>query len=247
MAQSGKLPHEVRTTKFTVTDVDTSKAFYALIGLREVNRFEAAGLVEPFMAFDEESGRMGLLAFADPETIEKTSLPVSVLSVPDLDAVLARFEAANQPIQEFSGDATGGVRIAIARDPSGNAIELVEQAGPPRVAGARLIVKDRAATEEFFVRVFGVEPGQRIQTDTFDEVFFDFDGGMFVALFEPKDEEQAMFPRSEQPVVAIYSADFDAVRARVKAGGLRIREFGAGMFLADDPSGNVVEVVRLAQ
>ncbi len=41
-------------------------------------------------------------------------------------------------------------------------------------------------------------------------------------------------------------ADFDAVRERVKAGGLRTREFGAGMFLADDPSGNVVEVVRLA-
>lgn len=69
---------------------------------------------------------------------------------------------------------------------------------------------------------------------------------MFVALFEPKDKEQAIFPRSEQPVVAIYSADFDAVQERIKAEGLRIREFGAGMFLADDPSGNVVEVVRLA-
>ena len=124
--------------------------------------------------------------------------------------------------------------------------EMVEQDGPPQVAGARLIVDDRAATEAFFVRVFGIEPGQRIQTDTFDEVLFDFDGGMFVALFEPKDKEQAIFPRSEQPVVAIYSADFDAVRKRVKAEGLRIREFGAGMFLADDPSGNVVEVVRLA-
>lgn len=40
--------------------------------------------------------------------------------------------------------------------------EMVEQDGPPRVAGARLIVDDRAATEAFFVRVFGIEPGQRI-------------------------------------------------------------------------------------
>jgi len=245
-AQSRTSPHEVRTTKFTITDVETSKAFYELIGLREVNRFEAAGLVEPFMAFDEEGGRMGLLAFADPETIEKTSLPVSVLTVPDLDPVLGRFEAANQPIREFSSDATGGVRIAIARDPSGNAIELVEQDGPPRVAGARLIVDDRVASEEFFVRLFGVEPGRRIQTDTFDEVFFDFGGGMFVALYEPKDEAQATFPRSEEPVVAIYSTDFDAVRERVKTEGLRLREFGQGMFLATDPSGNVVEVVRQA-
>lgn len=247
-AQDAEVPHQVRTTKFTITDVDASTAFYEdLIGLREVNRFETTGLVEPFMAFDEEGGRIGLLAFAEPETIEKTALPVSVLSVPDLDPVLARFEAANAPIQEFSGDVTGGLRIAIARDPSGNAIEIVEQDGPPSVGGARLIVKDLAATEEFFVRVFGVEPGQRIQTDSFDEVLFDFAGGMFVALFEPTDAQQAMFPRSEQPVVAIYSADFDAVKERVKAGGLRIREFGAGMFLADDPSGNVVEVVRLAQ
>ena len=45
-------------------------------------------------------------------------------------------------------------------------------------------------------------------------------------------------------MVAIYSTEFDAVLDRVKAGGLRLREFGAGMFLANDPSGNVVEVVR---
>ena len=48
---------------------------YELIGMTEVNRFEAAGLVEPFMAFDEEGGRMGLLAFAEPEVIEKSPLP----------------------------------------------------------------------------------------------------------------------------------------------------------------------------
>lgn len=244
-AQGGTVPHQVRTTKFTITDVDTSKAFYeGLVGLTEVNRYEAGGLVEPFMGFSAAGGRIGLLHFAEQETIEKSALPVSVLTVPDLDPVIARFTAAHHPVQEYSGDATGGVRIAIARDPSGNAIEIVEQDGPPRVAGARLIVADRAASEAFFVRVFGVKPGQRIQTDTFDEVFFDFDGGMFVALYEPKDKDQAAFPRSEQPVVAIYSSDFDAVRERVRAGGLRVREFGAGMFLANDPSGNVVEVVR---
>ena len=60
------------------------------------------------------------------------------------------------------------------------------------------------------------------------------------------DAVEAAFPRSDQPVVAIYTRDFDGVLERVKAGGLRVREFGTGMFLADDPSGNVVEVVRLA-
>ena len=42
--------------------------------------------------------------------------------------LLARFEAANHPYQEYSAEMTGSVRLAIARDPSGNAIEIVERA-----------------------------------------------------------------------------------------------------------------------
>ncbi len=71
----------------------------------------------------------------------------------------------------------------------------------------------------------------------------DVGGELFVALFEPKGA--APLPKSEHPVVAIYSAEFDAVLERVKAGGLGQREFGKGMFLANDPSGNVVEIVRM--
>ncbi len=104
---------------------------------------------------------------------------------------------------------------------------------------------DRQKEEEFFVRIFGetgVAPGQRFETEAFDEVLMDFGGGMFVALFEPKGV--APLPKSEHPVVAIYSTEFDAVLQRVKAEGLGLREFGTGMFLATAPSGNVVEVVR---
>ena len=79
-------------------------------------------------------------------------------------------------------------------------------------------------------------------TESFDEVFFDFGDGKFVALYEPKGE--APLPKSENPVVAIYSSAFDVVLERVKAGGLGLKEYGSGMFLANDPSGNVVEVVR---
>ena len=243
VAQNGALPHMVRTTKFTIDDVESSTAFYEnLVGMKELDRFVAEGrLVEPFMGWGE-GGRMGLLAYVEKETVEKSPYPVSVLFVPDLDAVARRFEQAQYPIQLLSGEDTGGVRLGIARDPSGNAIELVEREGPPAVGGARLIVDDRAQAEEFFVRVFGVEPGQRIVTDAFDEVFMDFGEGMFVALFEPKGVSPLR--KSENPVVAIYSTEFDAVLDRVKAGGLRLREFGAGMFMANDPSGNVVEVVR---
>ena len=189
-----------------------------------------------------EAASIGLLAYTKKETVEKSPHPVSVIFTPDLDAVAQRFEAAQYPIRLVSGEVTGGVRIGIVRDPSGNAIEMVEREGAPAVGGARLIVHDRQASEEFFVGIFGVQPGQRIQTDTFDEVFMDFGEGMFVALFEPKGDPS--LAKSQHPVVAIYSTEFDAVLERVKAGGLGVEERSRGMFLAKEPSGNVVEVVR---
>ena len=243
VAQGPVSPHTVTTTKFTIDDVAISKTFYEdLVGMPELRRFVDEGrLVEPFMGWSE-NGRMGLLAYAEQETVKKSPYPVSVVFLPDLDVVGARFAAARQPFEVLSGEATGGMRLAIVTDPSGNVIELVEREGPPAVGGARLIVEDRAAAEEFFVRMFGAEPGQRIETDTFDEVFMNVGAGMFVALFEPKGA--GPLPKSENPVVAIYSTEFDAILERTKAGGLRVRERSAGMFLADDPSGNVVEVVR---
>ena len=247
-AQQSALPHELRTTKFTVSDVDATVAFYVdLIGMEEVGRFAPAGgsLIEPFMGFGDGVMRIGLLGFAEVEDIEKTSHPVSVVMIPDLDAVAARMEGTKHSLNIMSIDVGGGnsIRIGFTTDPSGNTIELVEIAdAPPQVSGARLIVDDRAAVEEFFVRIFGLTPGRRIVTDDFDEVFFDFGDGKFVALYEPKGE--AALPKSKDPVVAIYSSEFDEVLERVKAGGLGLTEYGNFMFLANDPSGNVVEVVR---
>ena len=234
VAQDDSSPHSVRTTKFTIDDVDASTAFYEdLVGLRELDRFVAEGrLVEPFMGFGG-GGRIGLLAYTKKETVEKSPHPVSVIFTPDLDAVAQRFEAAQYPIRLVSGEVTGGVRIGIVRDPSGNAIEMVEREGAPAVGGARLIVHDRQASEEFFVGIFGVQPGQRIQTDTFDEVFMDFGEGMFVALFEPKGDPS--LAKSQHPVVAIYSTEFDAVLERVKAGGLGVEERSRGMFSVTTP------------
>ena len=247
MLTSSAQPHELRTTKFTVSDVDVAVAFYEdLVGMEEVGRFESPGsLIEPFMGFGEGVMRVGLLGFAKIENIDKTPHPVSVVMIPDIDAVAARMENANHPFNIMSADVgdESNRRIGITTDPSGNTIELVEVDGPPKVVGARLIVEDRAAAEDFFVRVFGVKPGRRIVTESFDEVFFDFGDDKFVALYEPKGEPP--LPKSENPVVAIYSSAFDAVLERVKAGGLGVREYGSGMFLANDPSGNVIEVVRL--
>lgn len=245
-------PHTVRTTKFTIKDVDESTSFYEdLIGMTEIDRFEAdSGLVEPFMAFSEDGKRIGLLRFDEYENIQKSLHAVSVVVVPSLDNIIRRFSEANYPFTTYTGAVSagfgaseaGGVNTAIVHDPSGNGIELIETGGRATVAGARLIVTDRKEAEDFFVRIFDVTPGERIQTGTYDEVVLDFGEGMFVALFEPKDEPP--LPKSEHPAVAIYSTEADEVLERMKAEGVEIQEFGGFIFLAKDPSGNVLEIVR---
>ena len=245
-------PHTVRTTKFTIKDVEESTLFYEdLIGMTEIDRFEAdSGLVEPFMAFSDDGKRIGLLRFDEYENIQKSKHPVSVVVVTSLDNIIRRFNAANYPITTYTGAVSagfgasegGGVNTAIVHDPSGNGVELIETGGRASVAGARLIVSDRKEAEDFFVRIFDVTPGERIQTGDYDEVVLDFGEGMFVVLFEPKDEPP--LPKSEHPTVAIYSTEADEVLERMKAEGLEIQEFGGFIFLAKDPSGNVIEIVR---
>ena len=233
--------HTVTTTKFTVEDAEVSKAVYEdLLGIPELRRYVDEGrLVEPFMGWAED-GRIGLLDYDEKETLKKSSAPVSAISVPDLEEVAARFEDAGKQFPIY--DLGGGTRLSIVNDPSGNAIEIVEVQGPPSVMGARLIVEDRAAAEEWFLEVFDVEPDNRIVTDNFDEVFLKMGGGLFFALYEPMDEPP--LPKSNYPVVAIYSTDYDGVLERIKAQGGYVRERGNGLFFARDPSGNVVEVVR---
>ena len=102
-AQNATSPHTVTTTKFTIDDVSISKTFYEdLVGMPELRRFVAEGrLVEPFMGWTE-NGRMGLLAYTEKETVKKSPYPVSVVFLPNLDEVAARFEAAGQPFQVLS-------------------------------------------------------------------------------------------------------------------------------------------------
>ena len=243
-AGAASSPHEVRTAKFTVDDVDKAQAFYEeMFDLTEINRF-VGRLVEPLLGYaGDENHRIGLLEFTEKENLEKSPVPVVVIYVGNFDQVTQRLRDTEHGFTLLSGETTGGVRIAITADPSGNGVEIIDRAGPSAVGGSRLIVDDLKQAEEFFVRIFGATPGLRFETEGFDEVLLDVGGELFVALFEPK--SVAPLPKSEHPVVAIYSAQFDTVLDRVKAGGLGHREFGPGMFLANDPSGNVVEVVRM--
>jgi len=246
-AVSASSPHSVRTTKFTIGDVDPNTAFYVeMLGMSEVNRYVAEGrLVEPLMGFGDPGQRIGLLSYTEKEAIEKSPYPVAVIYTAEFDDMVARFEAAQYPLFLVPSTDTGGLRIAIATDPSGHVVELVDRAHIPAVGGSRLIVDDRQKAEEFFLRIFGetaVTPGQRFETEAFDEVVMDFGGKMFVALFEPKGV--APLPKSTYPIVAIYTTELDAVMQRVEAEGFGYTKFGPGVFFVNDPSGNVVEIVR---
>ena len=239
-------PHVVRTVKYTVSDVNENMAFYQkLVGMKEMNRYVAEGrLVEPFMSFGDANHRLGLLSYTKRERLEKSPYPVAVIYTAEFDEMVERFEVAEYPLVLLPTADTVGVRIAIATDPSGNAIEIIDRVDKAAVGGSRLIVENRKETEEFFVRIFGetaVTPGQRFETDEFDEVVMDFGGEMFITLFEPKGIPQ--LPKSTHPVVAIYTTEIEAVIERVTTEGVGYKEFRPGVFFVNDPSGNVVEVV----
>ena len=66
----------------------------------------------------------------------------------ELDAVVERAEKAGHPIRRLATGASG-LQIAIAKDPSGNAVEILSRPGDYAVGGSKLIVDDRAEAEAF--------------------------------------------------------------------------------------------------
>jgi catechol 2,3-dioxygenase-like lactoylglutathione lyase family enzyme len=145
---------------------------------------------------------------------------------------------------------TGTFKIAIAQDPSGNAIELLARPGKWAVGGAKLIVSDRQKAEEFYSKVFDAVPGQRFKTSVYDEVLMNFGDGPFLALFQPLAEPA--LTKSRYPVVAIYSSEFEAVVQRLTDLRLGYREVpnsrsGMRIIVATDPAGNAIEIIRRAK
>ena len=115
------------------------------------------------------------------------------------------------------------------------------------VGGSKLIVDNRQKAEDFYAKIFGVTPTARYKTAAYDEVLMGFGEGAWLALFEPKSE--APLPKSQFPVIAIYTKEFDAVLARIKELGLGYRDVKTSspdsrIIIAKDPAGNGVEVIR---
>ena len=241
-------PHSIAAAKLIVGDLPATQAFFeSMFGMKEVAHYSAEGLYdEPIMGF-ENGARLALFHPKTENPLEKSRFPVALIYTPEFDAVVKRIEEAKHPVTRLPASQSGPFRIAIARDPSGNAIEILARDGQPAaVGGSKLIVSDRAKAEEFYSKVFGVKPLQRYQTAGYDEVLMSYGEGAWLALFQPKAE--APLPKSHYAVVAIYSHEFDDVLARIKDIGLGYRDVKSGtpgerIIVAQDPSGNAVEII----
>lgn len=241
------VPSTIGAAKLIIGDVKQNQAFYEqMFGMKEVNHYHAKDRYdEPIMGF-EDGARLALFSPLADAPLKKSQYPVALLYTPDLDGVIARLQGAKYPVERLGAANAGTMQIAIARDPSGNAIELLARPGKWEVGGSKLIVDDRQKAEDFIVKIFGATAGRRYQTPGYDEVIMSLGAGPFLALFQPKAE--APLPKSPYPVVAIYTRDFDAVIKRVKEAGLGYREVTTSpdmkIIVAKDPAGNAIEIIE---
>jgi len=247
-ANAAASPHTIGAAKLIIGDVAQNKAYYEqMFGMKEVSHYSSEGVYdEPIMGFDG-GARLALFSPRAEPALKKSSFPVALIYTPQFDELTKRIEDAKLPLQRLPPALSGTFRIAIARDPSGNAIEILSREGKQVVGGAKLIVDDRQKAEDFYSHIFGVKPIQRYNTATYDEVLLGFGEGAWLALFQPKAE--AALPKSQFPVVAIYTTQFDAVLARVTEAGLGFREVKSNslntrIIVAKDPAGNAVEIIK---
>lgn len=242
-------PHVIGAAKLIIGDVKQNQAFYEnVFGMKELSHYAAEGVYdEPIMGFDA-GAHLALFSPKAEAPIKKSQFPVALIFTPDLDAVVNRLEEGHYSFLRLPETIAGTFKIVIARDPSGNAIEIFSRPSQNyAVGGSKLIVDDRQKAEDFYVQVFAATPRQRYLTATYDEVIMAIGTGPFLGLFQPTAE--APLPKSQYPVVVIYTSDFDAVLTRVIALGYGYRDVKTGppgslIIVAKDPAGNAVEIIR---
>ena len=248
-AQSADAPmplNKIGAVKLIIGDVRENQAYFEqTFGMKEADHYSDKAYAEPIMAF-EGGAHLALFSPRQEAPLQKSAFPVALIYTPELESLVKRLQDAKRPARMLDAAQTGGLKIAIAKDPSGNAIELVERPGKPAGGGAKLIVNERQKAEEFYSKIFNATPGQRYKTAVYDEVLMNLGNGPFLALFQPLAEPA--LPKSKYPVVAIYTSEFEAVLKRVGEAGLGYREVpinraGMRIIVATDPAGNAVEII----
>jgi catechol 2,3-dioxygenase-like lactoylglutathione lyase family enzyme len=238
---------KIGAVKLIIDDVKENQYYFEqMFGMKEIDHYRDAAFDEPIMGFDD-GAHLALFSPKQEPALQKSAYPVALFYTPDLDALVKRMQDAKYSVRMLDAVQTGTLKIAIARDPSGNAIELVERAGKWAVGGSKLIVSDRQKAEAFYTKVFNATPGQRYKTAAYDEVLMKLGDGPFLALFQPLAEPA--LAKSKYPVVAIYSAEFETVVRRLADLGVAYRDVptsrpGQRIIVTTDPAGNAVEIIR---
>jgi catechol 2,3-dioxygenase-like lactoylglutathione lyase family enzyme len=242
--------NKIGAVKLIIGDVKQNQSYFEqMFGMKEIDHYSGQSIYdEPIMAFDE-GAHLALFSPKQEPPLKKSAFPVALIYTPDLEVLVKRMQDADYPVRMLDAAQTGAMRIAIARDPSGNAIEILARPGKRAVGGAKLIVNNRQKAEEFYAGIFNATAGQRYKTPAYDEVLMNMGDGPFLALFQPLAEPA--LPKSKYPVVAIYTAEFEAVLKRVADRGLGYRDVpisrpGMRIIVATDPAGNAVEIIRQA-
>ncbi len=180
--------------------------------------------------------------------LPKSQFPEVLLYTPEYDALLARLRTDGAGLFEVP---TGNpdMRIAITRDPSGNAVEIAARPDKPAaVGGCKLIVNDRAAAENFYVVVFGAQAQHYLNAeDLYDEVLMGFGArSPFLALFQPLAE--LPLPKSPFPRATLETEDLCLVEERLEHAGVAYEraslDTGQSVLRGQDPAGNRFEVYQ---
>jgi catechol 2,3-dioxygenase-like lactoylglutathione lyase family enzyme len=239
--------NKIGAVKLIIGDVKENQTYFEqMFGLKEIDRYSDAAYDEPIMGFGE-GAHLALFSPKQEPALQKSAYPVALFYTPDLDALVQRMRDAKRAVRMLDAAQTGTLKVAIAKDPSGNAIELIARPGKWTVGGSKLIVNDRQKAEEFYGKVFNATPGQRFKTPAYDEVLMSFGDGPILALFQPLAEPP--LAKSKFPVVAIYSSEFEAVTRRLDELGVGHRDVqtsrpGQRIIVATDPAGNAIEIIR---
>jgi lactoylglutathione lyase len=118
-------------TAYHVADIERSVAFYVgVLGMRELMRFELpSGEWECVLQFEGSKGSGVILMWHPGQPAPRThgdAYSRLVIKVADLDAAVQHLKQHGTPITKGPLEASVGVRYAMAQDPDGFTVELVQ-------------------------------------------------------------------------------------------------------------------------
>lgn len=123
-------PMGLMSATFAVTDLDRAVAFYTQgLGLKTAGRIEHAEVTEVPLLFP--AGGPSLLLIKSktaPQAGGPPRIGRVIVETPDLKALAAKLQAAGYPLAHpIAENVQHHVLVAVAKDPDGNELELVQR------------------------------------------------------------------------------------------------------------------------